>query len=320
MDFAKILPTVMLLSQRRNGLLLLLAFIVIPNGQTFPNGQTNDRHQHGKLSSVVQQACRAIVWARRDVEVAPVPSSPKSSRARRRGGRTPPGVVRTLRSFLQANRDLDQATAKPANTTSPMPALERVALQPPVTNVHQPHAEGPNRTLRGLSVVLLTLSLACLLTAVAHIVLAAWRSGCTAQHDGCLRAMFVVPLTSCSTTLGCGMRTAYHAIWSTVRAVHSRAFARETSLQRAVELLQSELQQSEQQIRTSALEITYCRGLLERRAGMLASLLLPGERSKEGDYAIHQRKLAELLSLVLDVLNWKLGQGAPISRRKFWEV
>ena len=51
-----------------------------------------------------------------------------------------------------------------------------------------------------------------------------------------------------------------------------------------------------------------------------ASLLLPEEADKQGALSLHQRKLAELLSLLLDVLNWKLGQGSPIPRSQFWQA
>ena len=97
---------------------------------------------------------------------------------------------------------------------------------------------------------------------------------------------------------------------------------REAALAESLRVVQRQLELLESQNLESEAEIERCRGLLSKRAGLFAPLLLTSQRgaSAEARLALHERKLAELLSLLLDVLNWKLGQGSALSRAQFWEA
>ena len=77
----------------------------------------------------------------------------------------------------------------------------------------------------------------------------------------------------------------------------------------------SQLHTTEQQFASSDVELERYRGLLTSRAGMLSSVMLPqsgpgaaagGAKQTEAETALRQRQLAELLSLLLDLLNWKV--------------
>jgi hypothetical protein len=101
-----------------------------------------------------------------------------------------------------------------------------------------------------------------------------------------------------------------------------RGSEREAALAESLRVVQRQLELLESQNLESEAEIERCRGLLSKRAGLFAPLLLTSQRgaSAEARLALHERKLAELLSLLLDVLNWKLGQGSALSRAQFWEA
>ena len=93
---------------------------------------------------------------------------------------------------------------------------------------------------------------------------------------------------------------------------------RDRELVRRIQVLKQQLATTEKRAADSTREAAQCREILERRAGLLASLLLPSEDEMEQE--LHQRKLAEMASLMLDLLNWKLGQGSPLPRSHFWRA
>ena len=109
---------------------------------------------------------------------------------------------------------------------------------------------------------------------------------------------------------------------ASARAWAKRGSEREAALAESLRVVQRQLELLESQNLESEAEIERCRGLLSKRAGLFAPLLLTSQRgaSAEARLALHERKLAELLSLLLDVLNWKLGQGSALSRAQFWEA
>ena len=67
--------------------------------------------------------------------------------------------------------------------------------------------------------------------------------------------------------------------------------------------------------RLAALTLTLTPTLTLTLTPILTPTLTPTRRA-----SLRSRKLAEFLSLLLDVLNWKLGQGSPLSRAQFWEA
>lgn len=101
---------------------------------------------------------------------------------------------------------------------------------------------------------------------------------------------------------------------------------REIELEKAVIALQAELEQSEAQMLQSSREIERCRSLLHKRAGLLASLLTSQDHPDDGvdgpcsPSELHHRKVAEMATLLLDILNWKLGQGSPLPSGQFWRA
>lgn len=103
---------------------------------------------------------------------------------------------------------------------------------------------------------------------------------------------------------------------------------REAALEQALDSLHGQREELERALATSARQIDEFKALLKPRSGLLASVLVPSDQwqspdSEEGAarrVSLRTRKLAEFLSLLLDVLNWKLGQGSPLSRAQFWEA
>ena len=146
-----------------------------------------------------------------------------------------------------------------------------------------------------------------------------------AQYDDAL-ASFVVPLLlglllpPVFTRIVRLFRFLAHTAWLLISSATRRWRAKEAALAAAVTQLQAQLTVSEAQIATSARQIASARALLEARAGLLASLLIPTESlgTNDDDEPMRQRKLAELASLLLDLLNWKVGQGTPLPRGQFW--
>ena len=100
---------------------------------------------------------------------------------------------------------------------------------------------------------------------------------------------------------------------------------REAALEQTLGRLHQQRDELELALSSSARQIDEFKALLLPRCGLLASILVPAEQREEfvcteRRASLRSRKLAELLSLLLDVLNWKLGQGSPLSRAQFWEA
>ena len=109
--------------------------------------------------------------------------------------------------------------------------------------------------------------------------------------------------------------------WSREEQTLERSRALEQTLGR----LHQQRDELELALSSSARQIDEFKALLRPRCGLLASVLVPAEQREEfvcseRCASLRSRKLAEFLSLLLDVLNWKLGQGSPLSRSQFWEA
>ena len=100
---------------------------------------------------------------------------------------------------------------------------------------------------------------------------------------------------------------------------------RNRALEQTLGRLHQQRDELELALSSSAHQIGEFKALLRPRCGLLASVLVPAEQHEEfvcseRRASLRSRKLAEFLSLLLDVLNWKLGQGSPLSRAQFWEA
>jgi len=111
----------------------------------------------------------------------------------------------------------------------------------------------------------------------------------------------------------------------------ARSFVAPAELADAVLTLAEQLEAQEAQVARSSQRLEKYHSMLHQRAGLIASLLEPtddlaanasGEahESTGADAALQQRKLAEMATLLLDILNWKLGQGPPLARAHFWRA
>ena len=133
------------------------------------------------------------------------------------------------------------------------------------------HRHSLQDDVRRLSSALLALSLACLVAAFTPHAVAVSRRYRPVRP--LLRqighACSTAAATACSifSLLAGGFISACGSLYARLRA-------RETALLAAVEALRHELEQSESRIRSSADEISYCRSLLQQRAGMVTRPLL----------------------------------------------